>query len=92
VLGELHYGAQRAQHPERQETLIALLIGSSRVVPCDEETARQYASIRRRLEQQGTRIPENDIWIAAAAAQHQLRLVTRDPHFSHLHWMQIELW
>ncbi len=92
VLGELLYGAQRARRPERQRALIANLLSRSRIVSCDGATAQQYAAIRHRLEQQGTRIPENDIWIAAAAAQHQLTLATRDPHFRHLHWMLIEQW
>jgi len=30
---------------------------------------------------QGTPIPANDVWIAATAAQHGLRLLTLDAHF-----------
>src|SRR5687767_3166440 len=92
AIGELYYGAQRAQRPERQRALITNLISSSKVVLCDEETARHYASIRYRLEQQGIRMPENDIWIAAAAEQHQLPIATRDGHFRSLTWMTIEFW
>ena len=90
VLGELLHGVQRARRSGRQNALIANLLSRSHMVSCDEATAPQYATIRHRLEQQGTRIPENDIWIAATAAQHQLTLATRDPHFRHLHWMLIE--
>ncbi len=37
-------------------------------------------------------IPENDIWIAATARQHNLILVTRDTHFQHVSNLQIEAW
>jgi len=33
------------------------------------------------LRSRGTPIPENDLWIAALAIQHDLTLVTRDSHF-----------
>jgi tRNA(fMet)-specific endonuclease VapC len=92
VIGELLYGAERAQRRELQLQRIMVLVAGSRVVDCTSETATHYASIRRRLELQGTPIPENDIWIAAAAAQHQLPIATRDAHFRHLSWMQVELW
>jgi tRNA(fMet)-specific endonuclease VapC len=40
----------------------------------------------------GKPIPENDIWIAAIAEQHQLTLVTRDSHFQHVDGLVIEQW
>ncbi len=40
----------------------------------------------------GSPIPENDIWIAALADQHQLILVTRDKHFNNIETIRIEVW
>lgn len=37
--------------------------------------------LRDCLRRQGTPVPINDIWIAATAAQHGLRLLTLDRHF-----------
>ena len=53
----------------------------ARTIPVDEETAVRYAAIRDYLRRQGTPIPVNDMWIAATAAQHGLRLLTLDGHF-----------
>jgi predicted nucleic acid-binding protein len=50
----------------------------------DAETAAIYARVRWRLESQGLRIPENDIWIAAASIQARLPLITRDLHFQRI--------
>jgi tRNA(fMet)-specific endonuclease VapC len=36
------------------------------------------------LTLQGTPIPTNDVWIAAAAMETGSRLVTYDPHFAHI--------
>ena len=33
------------------------------------------------LKRAGTPIPDNDLWIAALAMEHDLALVTRDRHF-----------
>ena len=50
-------------------------------LPCDFDTARLYGRIKAELRRKGKPIPENDIWIAAAAIQYGLTLVTRDRHF-----------
>ena len=48
---------------------------------CDTETAYQYGEVKNRLRQKGRPIPENDIWIAVIALQHDLILLTSDAHF-----------
>jgi predicted nucleic acid-binding protein len=47
----------------------------------DEATAHVYGRIWATLKSQGTKIPTNDIWIAALAIQYDLLLDTRDVHF-----------
>jgi tRNA(fMet)-specific endonuclease VapC len=37
-------------------------------------------------------VPENDIWIAALALQHDLTLATRDIHFEAVEGLKIEMW
>ena len=41
-----------------------------------------YARIYFDLEQRGSMIPINDIWIAALAIETQVPLLARDEHFS----------
>jgi predicted nucleic acid-binding protein len=52
-----------------------------RVLHVDDETGVRYAAIHDYLRRQGTPVPTNDVWIAATAAQHGLRLLTLDRHF-----------
>ena len=45
------------------------------------ETARRYAVTVNVLRTAGTSIPTNDVWIAASAMQHGLRVTTTDAHY-----------
>jgi predicted nucleic acid-binding protein len=40
-----------------------------------------YMEVRRNLELVNAIIPENDLWIAATAKEHDLPLLTSDDHF-----------
>ncbi len=47
----------------------------------DEETSSRYAVIRHDLRRRGTPVSVNDVWIAASASQHGLRILTTDDDF-----------
>ena len=81
VIGELYYGAHKSSRVKDNVARIDDFAASNVVLSCDIETARWYGEIKDRLRQSGRPIPENDIWIAAIAFQHDLTLVTRDAHF-----------
>ena len=51
-------------------------------VPHDRETGAYYASVHRFLQDAGTPIPHNDVWIAASALQHGATVLTHDQHFA----------
>ena len=51
------------------------------IVLCDLDVAREYGRLKQRLKEKGRPLPENDLWIAAAAKRHRMVLVTRDRHF-----------
>jgi tRNA(fMet)-specific endonuclease VapC len=55
-----------------------------RILLPGRETAEQYARLFVQLKRAGTPIPDNDLWIAALALEHDLTLATRDPHFQHI--------
>jgi len=50
----------------------------------DDQTSGFYADVLDNLKKSGTPIPTNDIWIAATAFQHGLKLFTKDSHFQHV--------
>lgn len=62
--------------------VIDRLTAGAAVLACGPETARRYGQAKAKLRAAGTPIPENDIWIAALALEHELTLVTRDAHFA----------
>jgi tRNA(fMet)-specific endonuclease VapC len=92
VLGELYYGARKSARAEQNIARIDEFAAGNTVLLCDTTTARQYGVIKAQLRAKGKPIPENDIWIAAIAEQHQLTLVTRDSHFQHVDGLVIEQW
>ena len=92
VLGELLFGAQRSSKPLQNVAEIEEFLADCSVVVCDENTARVYARVKAGLASKGKPIPENDIWIAASAIQHDLILAARDAHFRWIDGLAIEQW
>lgn len=83
VLGELRAGFLKGARLEQNLAELADFLASPRMstLIVDEETAERYATILRSLQQAGTPIPTNDVWIAASAMQHGSKVVTLDAHF-----------
>ena len=92
VIGELYFGAHRSGRFTEQAAKIADLVVQSRVVVCDLETSVAYGRLKFALEGAGTRIPENDLWIATSALQYGLPLATRDGHFNVVPGLVVEQW
>jgi tRNA(fMet)-specific endonuclease VapC len=90
-VGELIFGALKSTNQARNLERIDDLIASSVVLPCDADTARCYAGIKHELKHKGRPIPDNDLWIAALAVQHDLLLLTFDKHFGEISQLAAEL-
>src|SRR5438093_12518419 len=75
VLGELYYGARKSARIEQNIVRIDEFAADNTVLLYDTITARQYGTIKAQLRANGKPIPENDIWNAPIADQHQLNLV-----------------
>jgi len=92
VVGELVYGFVGGRLEEQNRRLLREFLESDRVrvVSVDEETAERYAAIRDYLRRKGTPIPTNDLWIAASAAQHGLKLLCLDRHFKEVPQVLLE--
>jgi len=92
VLGELYYGARKSGQVERNIDRLDEFAARSSIVNCDVAVARRYGQVKDRLRQKGHPIPENDIWIAAAALDQKLTLVTRDDHFHYIDDLTLLAW
>ena len=55
----------------------------------DVNVARRYAMVRAQLRAEGRLIADDDLWIAATALAHGLRLVSRDRHFRRIPDLQL---
>ena len=51
------------------------------IIPVDAGVTRKYAIIFLSLQKKGTKIPLNDVWIAASCMEMGGTLLTRDKHF-----------
>jgi tRNA(fMet)-specific endonuclease VapC len=89
VIGELYYGALRSANFEKQQHQLTVFLRHLNILSIDQQTAFEYGQIRFALAAAGTPIPENDIWIAALAVQHRLKLAARDQHFERIAHLQI---
>ena len=83
VLGELRAGFRRGDRQAQNEKRLESFLASPRVriADVDAATSMYYATIFDSLRASGTSIGTNDVWIAASAMQHGLRLVTTDGDF-----------
>lgn len=86
VLGELRAGFAVGRQGARNERSLRqfLMKPGIRALYADDQTTHQYAAVYRQLQEQGTPIPTNDMWIAALVLQHNLALFARDSHFDRL--------
>ena len=90
-IGELLFGALKSTNQASNLERIEEFVASSVVLPCDTNAARCYAGIKHTLRQKGRPIPDNDLWIAAVAMQHDLVLLTLDRHFEEIEQLTVEL-
>jgi tRNA(fMet)-specific endonuclease VapC len=83
VLAEIKAGLLGGTQLHRTEILLRELLAKRTVdvlLP-SRETAEHYARLFVQLKRAGTPVPDNDLWIAALALEHDLALITRDQHF-----------
>ena len=76
---------------QRRQTAFDALLESSAVeyVPVEREVSSEYAQVFRQLQEKGTPIPQNDIWIAATALVRHAPLCTFDDHFKNVEGLEL---
>lgn len=92
VLGELYFGAEKSRRVEENLVRIESFAADCTMLPADAEVAREYGRVKQWLKSRGRPIPENDVWIAATARTHGLKLVTRDRHFDGVDGLEVDDW
>jgi tRNA(fMet)-specific endonuclease VapC len=86
VFAEIKAGFYGGSQQHRNELLLRSFLAKPTVgilVPA-RGTAEHYARLFVQLKRAGTPIPDNDLWIAALALEHDLPLITRDRHFEYV--------
>lgn len=76
---ELLHGVHRANTPRRQlarSAFVEAVLAAFPILELDLATARIHAKIWADLEAAGTLIAAHDLWIAATALAHSLRLMS----------------
>ena len=83
VIGELTFGFMRGSRQAENEKKLQEVIRKLQIdiIPVTRTVARKYGFIYFSLSRKGTRIPINDVWIAACCMESGGTLVTRDRHF-----------
>jgi predicted nucleic acid-binding protein len=82
-LGEVRSGLITGIHSEKRRAHLESFLALDRVgfVPIDQATSDIYAEAAIFLRNAGTPVPTNDLWLAASAIQHGLKVITTDRHF-----------
>ena len=83
VFGELQYGFMKGKRQAYNEKKLRQFtdILNVEVISVNADVARKYAAIYLSLQKKGTKIPINDVWIAASCMEVGGRLLTKDKHF-----------
>jgi tRNA(fMet)-specific endonuclease VapC len=86
VIGELTYGFMRGSRQKSNERKLQEIIKKLQVeiIDVNQNVSRKYALIYLSMVKKGTKIPINDVWIAACCMEVGGTLLTRDRHFHHV--------
>jgi len=86
VMGELFYGFAKGSRSRYNEEKFHRFVTRLDVliIHVNEDVARKYAIIFSALTTTGSRIPINDVWIAASCMSVGGTLLTRDRHFENV--------
>ena len=93
VIGELMYGFMRGSRKQFNEQKLQQIIKKLHIgiIDVNRDVARKYALIYSSLVERGTKIPINDVWIAACCMEIGGILVTKDKHFHHVEQIETNI-
>ena len=92
VAAELRFGAEKSGSA-RLTTQLEIILSAIDTLPLEEPVDRQYARLRKYLEDRGTPIGPNDMLIAAHALALNCTVITaNDREFSRVPGLKVENW
>lgn len=89
---ELLFGAKRSGRREENLRSYNAFLDRFTILFPDRKTLGVYSDLRLALRKIGRPIPENDLWQAAIAIQHNAVQVTNDDHFAVVQGLITEDW
>lgn len=92
VLGEFYFGIRQSRLRKTYEKWIEENMPLWKMLDVTRRTAKHYGAVHSELKKAGTPIPENDVWIAALAMEHDLPVLTRDAHFDKVAKLSVVSW
>ncbi len=93
VIGELNYGFIKGNRRQFNERKLKQIVKEFQleIITVNGDVARKYAFIYASLADKGTKIPLNDVWIAACCMVIGGVLITRDRHFHHVEQIETDI-
>lgn len=93
TLGELIYGAVKAQSAELGARVREFMRTGMPALPFDRDAAEVFGPLRAELEREGQRLDEPDLRIASISLSRDLTLVTGNVrHFARVPGLRVEDW
>ena len=92
VLGELRYGLEKALRREENLEALERFVSDCELLGLTPMTSALYGQLKDGQRKIGLLIPDNDLWIAASAKEHDLVLAHRDKHFPRIPDLDHEPW
>jgi predicted nucleic acid-binding protein len=91
VLGEILYGFVRGSKETQNRLHLERFLSRDYVelFVVSRAIAEYYALLMAQLRKNGTPLPTNDVWIAAAACSEKVPLISRDQHFLNVPGLQL---
>jgi len=92
VAGELRFGSRKRNSPRLTRQVNAVLAALD-ILPLGQQVDEAYGAVRQELEQAGTMIGPNDLWIAAHARALGLIVATgNSAEYSRVRRLKVENW
>jgi tRNA(fMet)-specific endonuclease VapC len=89
IVGELYYGAEKSARKQQNYDIFNATLSHMDFLPITKRTASSYAVLKAELVSCGFNLPENDIWIAAVAHEHDIPVATFDSHFTSIKQIKV---
>lgn len=91
--GELYFGAARSNRPDANRKLVGEFLSTLPVLGPAAGTPEGFGALKAEIEASGRRIPDADLWIAAAALIGGAVLVTgNERHYARIPGLRTENW